>query len=101
MVLEAASTLDDVLKCHFSTPQSVSMPESLPARIGFVIPGFQLESLNEISGKGLKKEKEEHGRRLSYEAADQNGELNKHNVNHHRIFRINYTDHMEDDLLSE
>jgi hypothetical protein len=40
MVLEAASTLDDVLKCHFSTPQSVSMPESLPARIGFVIPGF-------------------------------------------------------------
>jgi hypothetical protein len=55
--------------------------------------------LNEISGKGLKKEKEEQDR-FSYEAADQNGELNKHNVND-RIFRSNYTDHMEDDLLSE
>jgi hypothetical protein len=54
--------------------------------------------LNELSEKGLRKEKEGHGR-LSYEAAGQMDQLKGHNVNHQVIKSID-TDHLEDDLLS-
>jgi 3-oxoacyl-[acyl-carrier-protein] synthase III len=81
MVLEAASTADDVLKFHFPAAQSVCMPEGLEATIDFVIPDFCLESGNEVSKEGSRKEKEA-GASSAAKQQIKRDELKRHILNH-------------------